>query len=926
MLGTLRMAAAPRRIVSPSSVGGMAGCLSRASAPVLVGPSLAEPTATRHHVLLSSGRSWKTGAIIMLPGVSQGRCLSARQVSWSDPRRVMVTNMAVPDSRASATTATPTAPPMFTSELPKTFGGKETEERLYQWWESSGFFEPDCSAPGEPFAMSMPPPNVTGRLHMGHAMTVALEDIIARYYRMKGRKVLYLPGIDHAGIATQLVVEKMLAAEGVKRLDLGRDAFVAKVWEWKEKYGGAIASQQRYLGASCDWSRSRFTLDEGLSKAVAEAFFQLHSKGLIYRGSYMVNWSPNLQTAVSDLEVEYSEEPGQLYFFKYPLAGDSGAYIPIATTRPETLLGDTAVAVHPEDERYKQFIGLKVVVPMSGGRQIPVIGDEYVDREFGTGALKITPGHDPNDYEIGQRVGLPIINIMNKDGTLNENAGAYRNMDRFAVRKKLWSDMEAAGLTLKMEPYTLRVPRSQRGGEVVEPLVSKQWFVKMESLAKPALAAVQKGDIKIVPERFEKVYNFWLENIKDWCISRQLWWGHRIPVWYVDGSNEEQLVVARSEEEAYSIARKKHGSNVRLTQEQDVLDTWFSSGLWPFSTLGWPQSTADLATFFPNNVMETGHDILFFWVARMIMMSMELTGKIPFETVYLHGLVRDAQGRKMSKSLGNVIDPLELCGQYGTDALRFTLATGTTPGQDVNLSLERMDSNRNFTNKVWNAAKYVLFQLSSLPQEQRGALVGVEINTEAALAELGLAERWVVSALHRTIDSVNACFDRMDYGEAGRQLYEFLWSDFADWYIEASKTRMQDPAAAAGARRSLVYVMETVLRLLHPFMPFITEELWQALPHKGQTIMRAPWPSSGLPVDTQAIARFESLQALIRCVRNLRSEYNVDVGKKVPATVLATTEVTRQDVQSERAILGLLARMDLDRLQVCDKYTGKQDG
>eukprot|EP00850_Spirogloea_muscicola_P001167 SM000004S15037 [mRNA] locus=s4:974460:982270:+ [translate_table: standard] len=795
----------------------------------------------------------------------------------------------------------------------------------------------------------MPPPNVTGALHMGHSMFVTLEDIMTRHWRMRGRPTLWLPGTDHAGIATQLVVEKMLAAEGTSRADLGREEFNRRAWQWKAKYGGAITTQLRRLGASCDWTRERFTLDEQLSRAVVEAFVSLHDKGLIYRGSYLVNWSPNLQTAVSDLEVEYSEEPGKLYFLKYPLADSSGDHLPVATTRPETLLGDTAVAVHPEDERYARFVGKKAIVPCSGGREVPVIADEYVEREFGTGALKITPGHDPNDYAIGQKLGLPTINIMNKDGSLNENAGAYRGMDRFEARKKIWQDLEAEGLAIKAEPYNARVPRSQRGGEVVEPLVSKQWFVRMQPLAEPALQALQSQALRIVPDRFEKVYNFWLENIKDWCISRQLWWGHRIPVWYVQagddavsgegmvsstdglevGTNgvEEQFVVARDEAEAYRKAEQKFGKGVRLRQDPDVLDTWFSSGLWPFSTLGWPDDSAeDLSRFYPTSILETGHDILFFWVARMIMMGIEFTGRLPFHTVYLHGLVRDAQGRKMSKTLGNVIDPVDTIKDYGTDALRYTLATGTTPGQDVNLSMERLGANKAFINKIWNAGKFIMLNLPS-PSDSSAwsALANSHFNTNDSLQTLPLAERWVVSEVHVLINNCTTSYERLDFNDVGRRVYDFFWTEFADWYIEASKTRLyknEDTEASRRAQAILVYTFDKILRLLHPIIPFVTEELWQALPHTGNALIVANWPTVGLPHNQLAIEQFRELQDLVRAIRNARAEYSVEPAKRITCAVVARP-ASMSYLKEEAAVLVALSRLDGDTLRIVHETPSK---
>ena len=598
--------------------------------------------------------------------------------------------------------------------LEKTYDFESTEKRLYDWWEKSGYFEPinDPNKPGfdpsiKPFVISIPPPNVTGELHLGHAMFVSMEDLMIRYHRMKGIPTLWVPGSDHAGIATQLQVEKALVKEGLTRDQVGREEFQRRAWAWKEKYGGIIQKQIRRLGASLDWKRERFTLDEGLSRAVREAFVRLYDKGLIYRGPRLINWSPGLRTAVSDLEVEYSQENGKLYTFKYLLADDPDVYIPVATTRPETILGDTAVAVHPDDERYTQYVGKKVIVPILK-REITVITDEYVDREFGTGALKITPGHDPNDYEIGQKYGLEIISVLDEAARINENGGPYAGLDRFEARQRIWEDMRAEGLVIKEENYLMNVPRSQRGGEVIEPMVSRQWFVKMKPLAEPALEAVRDGRIRIIPERFTKVYFNWLENIQDWCISRQLWWGHRIPVWYCDDCKEMTI----SREDALVCG---HCGSANITQDPDVLDTWFSSGLWPFSTLGWPENTPDYKYYYPTSVLETGYDILFFWVARMIIDGLEFTGQIPFHTVYLHGLIRDENGQKMSKTKANVIDPLHVMDEYGTDALRFTLLVGSSPGNDMNLSIKKVESNRNFANKLWNAGRYVISAVQKSP-------------------------------------------------------------------------------------------------------------------------------------------------------------------------------------------------------------------
>src|SRR5512145_1344183 len=624
---------------------------------------------------------------------------------------------------------------MTKQELPKAYDFKSTEPRIYEMWETGGYFKPwnDPNKPDfdpnvEPFVIAIPPPNVTGELHVGHPMFVSIEDLMIRYHRMKGYSTLWIPGTDHAGIATQLMVERdLLKTEEVTREELGREEFVKRTWDWKKKYGSIITNQIRRLGASCDWDRERFTLDPGLSRAVREAFVHLYEKGLIYRGPRLINWSPGLKTAVSDLEVEYSEEDATLYYFKYKLAG-SGEFIPVATIRPETILGDTAVAVHPEDERYKKFIGKKVVVPILG-REIPVIADEYVSIEFGTGALKITPGHDPNDYAIAQRHNLPIISILDVAAKINENGGPYQGQDRFDARKNMWADMKKAGLVIRTESYRTTIPRSQRGGEIVEPMISTQWFVTIEPLAQAALEAVRDGRIKIVPERFEKVYFNWLENIKDWCISRQLWWGHRIPIWYCPDGHQ---TTGRE-----GPAKCATCSSQELTQDEDVLDTWFSSGLWPFSTLGWPDETPDYKYFYPTTYMETGYDILFFWVARMIMMGLEFTGDVPFHTVYLHGLIRDEHGRKMSKTYGNVIDPLTVMDEMGTDALRFTLLVGSTPGNDMNLSIKRVEANRDFANKIWNASRFVLSVLQGLPP---GA---------STKAEYSLADSWIWAKLQQ---------------------------------------------------------------------------------------------------------------------------------------------------------------------------------
>ncbi|XP_062107605.1 valine--tRNA ligase, chloroplastic/mitochondrial 2 isoform X2 [Humulus lupulus] len=818
----------------------------------------------------------------------------------------------------------------FTSpEIAKSFDFA-SEERIYNWWDSQGYFKPNFDRGGDPFVISMPPPNVTGSLHMGHAMFVTLEDIMVRYNRMKGRPTLWIPGTDHAGIATQLVVERMLASEGIKRVELSRDDFTKRVWEWKEKYGGTITNQIKRLGASCDWSREHFTLDEQLSRAVIEAFVRLHDKGLIYQGSYMVNWSPSLQTAVSDLEVEYHEETGTLYYMKYRVAGGSSSdYLTIATTRPETLFGDVAVAVHPKDGRYSKYIGKMAIVPMTYGRHVPIIADKLVDKDFGTGVLKISPGHDHNDYNLAKKLGLPILNVMNKDGTLNNVAGLYCGLDRFEARNQLWLDLEDTGLAVKKEPHTLRVPRSQRGGEVIEPLVSKQWFVTMEPLADKALQAVEKGDIKIIPERFEKIYNHWLSNIKDWCISRQLWWGHRIPVWYIEGKdNEEEYIVARSVDEALKKAHEKYGKAVKIYQDPDVLDTWFSSALWPFSTLGWPDvSSEDFKQFYPTTMLETGHDILFFWVARMVMMGIEFTGRVPFSYVYLHGLIRDSQGRKMSKTLGNVIDPLDTIKEFGTDALRFTLALGTA-GQDLNLSTERLTSNKAFTNKLWNAGKFILQNLPS--QDEASVWENIhsfQFDTEESLLVLPLSESWVISKLHLLVDAVTVSYDKFFFGDVGRETYDFFWSDFADWYIEASKARLYNSSGdseACVAQAVLLYVFQNILKILHPFMPFVTEELWQALPNRKEALMVSSWPQASLPRDSNSIKKFENLQALTRSIRNARAEYSVEPAKRISGSIVANEEVI-QYISQEKVVLALLSRLDLQNVHFTNSPPGNAE-
>ncbi|MFN2297791.1 MAG: valine--tRNA ligase [Anaerolineales bacterium] len=841
---------------------------------------------------------------------------------------------------------------MPTIDLPKTYDFHAVERKLYEWWEKNGYFQPAIDHAREPFVISIPPPNVTGELHLGHAMFVSIEDLMIRYHRMLGEPTLWVPGSDHAGIATQLQVEKMLLREDeVTREELGREKFVERTWEWKHKYGGIIYDQLRRLGASCDWRRERFTLDEGLARAVREAFVRLHEKGLLYRGPRLVNWSPGLRTAVSDLEVEYSDEPGALYYFKYMIKDADGdrrgdpadrPYIPVATTRPETILGDTAVAVHPEDPRYAALVGRTAIVPILG-REIPVIADEAVDREFGTGALKITPGHDPVDYEVGQRHKLPIISIFDKNACLNENGGPYAGMDRFDCRKKMWADMRAEGLVIKEEPYPMRVPRSQRGGEIVEPMISTQWFINIKPLADAALQAVREGRIKIIPEHFTKVYYNWLENIQDWCISRQLWWGHRIPVWYCEDGH---LTVTREDPTKCAECGSK-----KLKQDEDVLDTWFSSGLWPFSTLGWPEETRDLKYFYPTTVMETGYDILFFWVARMIMFALEFTGDVPFRTVYLHGLVRDEKGRKMSKSIGNVMDPrwvmdgataeqiraagtsAEIAEQFpegipgmGTDALRFTLITSGTPGNDLNLSMERVEANRNFANKLWNAGRYTLGAFAKLGE-------GCE------KAPRTLADRWILSRLSQTVQTATGLMDKYQFGEAGRTVYDFFWGEFADWYIELSKLQIaESPARARSTAQILAHVLDSCLRLLHPFTPFVTEALWGYLkdacreagedfdPPGGwpEALIIAPWPQPVDAVDGKSLEEFSLFADIVRSIRNLRAEKKVPLSKKTSAVIMP--DKYKKMLSDSAAGLCLLARLDPKGLTFSAKPPAKAKG
>src|SRR6266498_1674553 len=819
---------------------------------------------------------------------------------------------------------------MTRHELPKAYDFKSTESRIYAMWEAGGYFKPwndpnkpDFDPNAEPFVIAIPPPNVTGELHIGHPMFISIEDLMVRYHRMKGFPTLWIPGTDHAGIATQLMVERnLLKTEEVTREELGREEFIKRTWEWKKKYGGIITNQIRRLGASCDWSRERFTLDPGLSRAVREAFVRLYEKGLIYRGPRLINWSPGLKTAVSDLEVEYSEEDANLYYFKYKLK-DSDEYIPVATIRPETILGDTAVAVHPDDKRYQKYIGKMVIVPMLN-REIPVIADEYVSIEFGTGALKITPGHDPNDYAIAQRHNLPIISMLDRAAKINENGGPYEGQDRFDARKNMWADMKKAGLVIKMEPYRTTIPRSQRGGEIVEPMISTQWFVTIEPLAKAALEAVKDGRIQIVPERFEKTYFNWLENIKDWCISRQLWWGHRIPVWYCPNGH---MTVTREDPTQCGTC-----GSTDLRQDEDVLDTWFSSGLWPFSTLGWPDETPDYKYFYPTSYMETGYDILFFWVARMIMSGLEYTGQIPFHTVYLHGLVRDEHGQKMSKTKGNVIDPLIVMDDLGTDALRFTLLVGSTPGNDTNVGLKKVESNRNFANKLWNAGRFVINAVSGVTG-QVSSTQHWSPNTD----NWTLADSWIWARLQQLVRDVERLFQTFQYGQAGQQIYDFIWSEFADWYVEIAKQELAEGGPrAARAADTLARVFDMSLRLLHPFTPFVTEEIWGHLRNAlrestlkdiaedwPEALIVASWPEARMVEgwEESKIVDFALIQEIVRSVRNLRAEKSVAPSKRIAAQIAAGAKLDLLKEQSK--VIASLAGLNEAELTITESLSDK---
>lgn len=773
--------------------------------------------------------------------------------------------------------------------IPKVYDPKAVEEKWYHFWEDNHLFHAAADPAKQPYSIVIPPPNVTGQLHMGHALDNTLQDILIRWRRMQGYNTLWMPGTDHAGIATQIKVEENLAKEGLSRYDLGREVFIERVWGWKKQYGSRILNQLKRLGASCDWQRERFTMDEGCSRAVREVFVSLYEKGLIYQGNRITNWCPRCHTALSDIEVEHEERPGHLYHVRYPVEGEEGNYVTIATTRPETILGDSGVAVHPDDVRYQDMVGKNLILPLIG-RKLPIVADAYVDPAFGTGAVKVTPAHDPNDFEMGLRHNLPQIVVINPDGTMTADSGKYAGMDRYECRKALVADLEAAGYLVKIDDHSHAVGQCQRCATVVEPLVSRQWFVKMEPLAKPAIAAVASGRISFVPERFTKIYTNWLENIRDWCISRQIWWGHRIPAWYCRECG--QVTVSRDD---VAVCPRCGGA---VDQDPDVLDTWFSSALWPFSTMGWPDKTAELRQFYPTSVLVTGYDIIFFWVARMIFMGLEFQQEIPFRHVFIHGLVRDSQGRKMSKSLGNGIDPLEVIEQYGADTLRFTLVTGNTPGNDMRFYWERVESSRNFANKIWNAARFVMMNLDGF-------------DPEAKPGRLTLADRWILSRYSRTVAAVTENLDKFELGEAARAIYEFIWSEFCDWYIELAKGRLynrEDRAARATAQYVLWFVLGNTMKLLHPFMPFLTEEIWQHLPHAGESLIVAAWPEPQAELaDTAAETAMTVLMDSIKAIRNMRAEVNVPPGKRTEVVLAAANDEIAAILTAQQAYIRTLA-------------------
>lgn len=756
-----------------------------------------------------------------------------------------------------------------------TYNPKEIEQQWYTYWEEKGYFHEEVDTNKEPFSIVLPPPNVTGQLHMGHALDNTLQDILIRTKRMQGYNVLWMPGTDHAGIATQVKVEEnIMKTEGKSRHDLGREEFLKRVWEWKQEYGSTIVKQIRSLGASCDWTRERFTLDEGYHEAVLKVFVELYEKGLIYRGERITNWCPNCLTALSDIEVEHEDENGYLWHIKYPVIGEEDVFLTVATTRPETMFGDVAVAVNPNDERYAHLVGKELLLPFVN-RHIPIIADEYVDQSFGTGCVKITPAHDPNDFEMGQRHNLESIVVMNPDGTMNAGAGHFVNMPRELARKQVVAELEAQGLLEKVEEHGHSVGHCSRCNTTVEPMVSKQWFVSMEPLAKPALEVVRDKSIEFVPERFTKTYTNWLESIRDWCISRQLWWGHRIPAWYCQDCGETIVTT-----ETLTECPHCHG---KVEQDPDVLDTWFSSALWPFATMGWPDNTEEVKHWYPTSVMVTGYDIIFFWVARMIFMGLEFKEEIPFKHVFIHGLVRDSQGRKMSKSLGNGINPLEVIEEYGADALRFTLVTGNTPGNDMRFYMERVEANRNFANKIWNASKFVLMNLE-----------GFDESFVPSAEDYTLADKWILEEYNKTVTNITNNLDKFELGEAASAVYDFIWNTYCDWYIELAKPRLYNKEGGRDrqtAQYLLVSILRHMMELLHPFMPFVTEHIWQHLPHEGESIMVAPWPSTlSMEGFGSAAAHMNVMMDGIKGIRNMRAEMNVPMGKRSEVILVPATE------------------------------------
>ena len=785
--------------------------------------------------------------------------------------------------------------------IPKVYDPASVEKKWYEFWEKNRYFHAEAKPGKKPFSIVIPPPNITGKLHMGHALDNTLQDILIRWHRMMGDNTLWMPGYDHAGLATQIKVEEVLKKEeGKTRFDLGRDEFVKRVWEWKEEYGDRIINQLKCLGISCDWERKRFTMDEGCSRAVREVFVSLYEKGLIYKGTRITNWCVNCHTALSDIEVEHEDTPGHLWYVRYPVVGEEDTYLTIATTRPETIPGDTAVAVNPEDERYAKLIGKTLRLPILN-REIPVIADSYVDTKFGTGAVKITPSHDPNDYEMGLRHNLPEIVVIGKDGVMTEEAGPFAGMERYECRKQIVARLKEEGYLVKIEEHSHAVGHCQRCHNIVEPLVSTQWFVKMQPLVKAAVDCVTDGRTQFVPERFTKNYTGWMENIHDWCISRQIWWGHRIPVWYCDDCGE--MSASRTD-----LEKCPHCGSTHIHQDEDALDTWFSSALWPFSTMGWPDNTDLLKQFYPTSVLVTGYDIIFFWVARMLIMGMEFMKDIPFEKVFIHGLVRDSQGRKMSKSLGNGIDPLEVIDKYGADTLRFMLITGNTPGNDMRFYWERVEGTRNFANKIWNASRFALMNMEGYDKD-------------AELAPYTLADKWILSRLQDTVKDVTGLLERFELGEAGRAIYDFIWSEVCDWYIEIAKPRLYNKEAAAEratAQHVLATVLVSAMKLLHPYMPFITEEIYQCLPHEAESIMISKWPVADESlIDPEAERGMNAIMDSIKAIRNMRAEVNANPGKKIPAVLLVADDL-REVVAANDSYIKLLGGIDNLELRAMD--------